>query len=136
MGHIRALLELFEKREKPLAIVEENFFLHDEHIAEAGPVAIEERDGILFIFGMHGTQDVIHPVQILVNEFGRSFPHGFWSAMFFDNLFQIAVPCGDDVISLHGIGNGSVIQSIFSDGIGIDIIIHNLAVRILLIDSI
>ena len=50
---VGVLIELLKNREHPRAIVEEDLLLHNEHIAEACLVALEESIGILFVIRIH-----------------------------------------------------------------------------------
>ena len=48
-----------------------------------------------------------------------------------DDLGQIAITSGDDVIALHRTDDRFIIETVFANGVGINVIVHDLAVRVL-----
>ena len=87
---VGVFVELFENGEHPFAIVEEDLPLHNEHVAEAGLVAVEERLCILLVVGVHAAQDLVATLQIIVMQQGSGFPQRAWSAVLIDDFFEIA----------------------------------------------
>ena len=67
---IRAVIgvpvEFLKNREHPRAIVEEDLLLHDEHVAEARLVTLEEGIGILLVVRIHLAQNSIAAKQIII----------------------------------------------------------------------
>ena len=53
-AEIGLLLKLLKNGEQPCAVILENLLTHDEHVAEAGLIAIQKRISILLVVGMHG----------------------------------------------------------------------------------
>ena len=130
---VGVFVELFENGEHPFAIVEEDLPLHNEHVAEAGLVAVEERLCILLVVGVHAAQDLVATLQIIVMQQGSGFPQRAWSAVLIDDFFEIAEWRGDDVILLHHVGDALVIQSILLCRIGIDVVINDFTECVLLV---
>ena len=52
--------ESVKQREWPLVVFEEDFFPHDEHIAECCGAAVEYGIGIRLVIGMPLAQNVVH----------------------------------------------------------------------------
>ncbi len=69
---VGVFIELLKNGEHPFAIVEEDLLLHDEHVAEAGFVAVEERLCILLVVGIHAAQDLVATLQIIVMQQGAT----------------------------------------------------------------
>ena len=122
---VGVFIELLKNGEHPFAIVEEDLLLHNEHVAEAGFVAVEERLCVLLVVGIHAAQDLVATLQIIVMQQGSGFPQRAWSAVLIDDFFEITEWRGDDVILLHHFGNALVIQSILLCRIGINVIIND-----------
>ena len=133
---VGVFIELLKNGEHPFAIVEEDLLLHDEHVAEAGFVAVEERLCILLVVGIHAAQDLVATLQIIVMQQGSGFPQRAWSAVLIDDFFEIAEWRGDDVILLHHVGDVFVIQAILLCRGGIDVVVHDFAVGIFLMRSV
>ena len=133
---VGVFIELFENGEHPFAIVEEDLPLHNEHVAEAGFVAVEERLCVLLVVGIHAAQDLVATLQIIVMQQGSGFPQRAWSAVLIDDFFEIAEWRGDDVILLHHVGDVFVIQAILLCRGGIDVVVHDFAVGIFLMRSV
>ena len=127
------LVEFLKDREHPFTIIEEDFLLHDEHIAEARLVAIEEILRILLIIRIHGAQNLITALQIVIVQQGSGLPQCARSAVLIDDFFEIAEWRGDDVILLHHVGDALVIQSILLCRIGIDVVINDFAECVFLV---
>ena len=70
-GHVRRLFKSLKNREQPRAIILEDIFAHNEHIAEARAVTMQERIGICLVIRVHLAQDVIHVPQITQVQFWR-----------------------------------------------------------------
>ena len=133
---VRVFIELLKNGEHPFAIVEEDLPLHNEHVAEAGFVAVEERLCVLLVVGIHAAQDLVATLQIIVMQQGSGFPQRAWSAVLIDDFFEIAEWRGDDVILLHHAGDVFVIQAILLCRGGIDVVVHDFAVGIFLMRSV
>ena len=133
---VRVFIELLKNGEHPFAIVEEDLPLHNEHVAEAGFVAVEERLCVLLVVGIHAAQDLVATLQIIVMQQGSGFPQRAWSAVLIDDFFEIAERCGDDIILLHHVGDVFVIQAILLCRGGIDVVVHDFAVGIFLMRSV
>ena len=87
---IRAVIgvpvEFLKNREHPLAVVKEDFLFHDEHVAEACLVAIEEILIILPIIGIHGAQNLIAALQIVIMQQRSSFPQSTRTSVLIDDF--------------------------------------------------
>ena len=125
-------VEFLKDWEHPGAIVEEDFPLHDEHVAEAGFVALEEGLRILLVIGVHAAQDLIATLQIIIVKQGSSLPQCTRSPMLVNDFLKIAEGCGDNIVLLDHFGDVGIVETIFSCGFRIDIVIHDFAIRILL----
>ena len=130
---VGVFVELFENGEHPFAIVEEDLLLHNEHVAEAGLVAVEECLCVLLVVGIHAAQDLVATLQIIVMQQGSGFPQRAWSTVLIDDFFEIAEWRGNDVILLHHVGDVFVIQSILLCRIGIDVVINDFAECVFLV---
>ena len=122
---IGVLVEFLKDREHPLAVVKEDFLLHDEHVAEACLVAVEETLRILLIIRIHGAQNLITALQIVIVQQGSGLPQSAWASILVDDYIQIAERCGDDVILFDHAGDVLIIQTVLLLSLGVDIIIHN-----------
>lgn len=124
------LVEFLKDWEHPFTIIEEDFLLHDEHIAEARLVAIEEILRILLIIRIHGAQNLITALQIVIVQQGRGLPQSAWASILVDDFVQIAERCGDDVILFNHAGDVLIVQTVLLLSLGVDIIIHDFAERV------
>ena len=64
VGEVRLGHKTLENREEPLAVRVEDRLAHDEHIAEAAAVPVEEGLCVLGVVGMHIVQDADNVLQI------------------------------------------------------------------------
>ena len=94
---------------------------------------MQERVGIGLVIRVHLAQDVIHVPQVTQVELRRMLVDIDGGAVALDNLAQVAPAGGHHVGTGDRLLDGFVIEAVPLDAGGIDVIIDDLAVRVLLV---
>ena len=129
---IGVFVEFLENREHPFTIIEEDLLLHNEHIAEARLIAVEEILCVLLIVGIHIAQNLIAALQIVIMQQGSGLPQSTRTSILVDDFIQIAKWSCDDIVLSDYAGDIIIVQTVFLRSLDTDIVIHDFSERVFL----
>ena len=127
---VGVFIELLKNGEHPFAIVEEDLLLHNEHVAEARLIAVEEILCVLLIVGIHIAQNLIAALQIVIMQQGSGLPQR--TSILVDDFIQIAKWSCDDIVLSDYAGDIIIVQTVFLRSLDTDIVIHDFSERVFL----
>ena len=135
LAEISMLGKLIQQGEQPFVVLEENILPHDKHVAESCSMAIQHRISIRFVIRMTRAQNVVHVTQILEAKMPIRIPM----------LLEIRKPTnttgvikrrGDNVPSIYHFGDIAIVDTVFLNGLTVDIGIDDFAIVVFLMRGI